>query len=95
MLSPLVAPEALDLIISLGHRGMSVIVVDTLPRDVVRDEDPYTALAWRIRLLERRRELRAVIAAGIPVVTWRGPGSLDQVIRDIGRRSSGPRMLVR
>ena len=95
VLSPLIAPEALDLIISLGRRGMSVIVVDTLPRDVVRDEDPYTELAWRIRLLERRRELRAVAAAGIPVVAWRGPGSLDQVIRDIGRRSRGPRMLAR
>lgn len=95
VLSPLIAPEALDLIISLGRRGMSVIVVDTLPRDVISDEDPYTALAWRIRLLERRRELRAVAAAGIPVVAWRGPGSLDQVIRDIGRRSSGPRMITR
>jgi hypothetical protein len=72
-----------------------VIVVDTLPLHVARDEDPYTALAWRIRLLERRRELRVVTAAGIPVVAWRGPGSLDQVIRDIGRRGRGPRMLTR
>ena len=55
----------------------------------------FTALAWRIRLLERRRELRAVAAAGIPVVAWRGPGSLDQVIRDIARRSTGPRLLPR
>jgi len=91
----LIAPEALDLVVSLGRRGLSVIVVDTLPVHVVQDEDPYTALAWRIRLLERRRELRVVTAAGIPVVAWRGPGSLDQVIRDIGRRASAPRVVTR
>ena len=93
VLSPLIAPDALDMAVSLGQRGMSVIVVDTLPAHVGEEDDEYTALAWRIRLLERRRELRVVTAAGIPVVAWRGPGSLDQVIRDISRRSSAPRML--
>src|SRR4029450_4346399 len=81
VLSPLIAPDALDLAVALGQRGMSVIGVGTLPVHIARhlgqDEDPYTALAWRIRLLERRRELRVVTAAGIPVVAWRGPGSLD------------------
>jgi uncharacterized protein (DUF58 family) len=95
LLSPLIAPEALDLAIALGRQGMSVIVVDTLPDHATRDEDRYIALAWRIRLLERRRELRAVLAAGIPVIQWHGPGSLDQVIRDISHRSTGPRMLQR
>ena len=95
MLSPLIAPEALDLVVSLGRQGMTVIVVDTLPDHITQDDDEYTALAWRIRLLERRRELRLVMAAGIPVVQWRGPGSLDQVIRDIGRRATGPRVLPR
>jgi uncharacterized protein (DUF58 family) len=95
MLSPLVAPDALDLAVSLGRQGMSVVLVDTLPAHVIDDEDEYTALAWRIRLLERRREVRMVLATGIPVISWRGPGSLDQVIRDIARRSTGPRMLQR
>ncbi len=95
MLSPLIAPEALDLAVELGRRGMMVVIVDTLPEHVVQDEDPYVALAWRIRLLERRRELRMVKAAGIPVVEWRGPGSLDPVIRDVSRRASGPRLVPR
>ncbi len=94
MLSPLISPEALDLAVSIGRRGTAVIVIDTLPDDLVHD-DVYTSLAWRIRLLERRQEVRAVSAAGIPVVRWRGPGSLDQVIRDISRRSSGPRRALR
>jgi uncharacterized protein (DUF58 family) len=95
MLSPLIAPEALDLAMSLGRQGMPVIIVDTLPDHVTDDDDPFTALAWRIRLLERRRELRLVLAAGIPVVVWRGPGSLDHVIRDVSARSAGPRMTPR
>lgn len=95
MLSPLIAPEALDIAMTLGRRGLAVVVIDTLPDHVVVHDDEYTALAWRIRLLERRRELRMVTAAGIPVVPWRGPGSLDQVIRDIARRTTGPRLVSR
>jgi uncharacterized protein (DUF58 family) len=95
LLSPLVAPEALDLAVALGRRGMSVIVVDTLAQHVSRTDDAYIALAWRIRLLERRREIRMVQAAGIPVIAWQGPGTLDQVIRDVARRSTGPRLVQR
>ena len=95
MLSPLISPDALDLVVELGRQGVVVIVVDTLPDHVTQDADPYIALAWRIRLLERRRELRMVMKAGIPVVQWRGPGSLHQVIRDISRRAGGPRMRPR
>jgi uncharacterized protein (DUF58 family) len=95
MLSPLIAPEALDIAMSLGRQGLAVVVIDTLPDHVVVHDDEYTALAWRIRLLERRRELRMVTAAGIPVIEWRGPGSLDQVIRDIARRTTGPRLVRR
>lgn len=95
VLSPLVAPEALDRAVSLGRYGSGVIVVDTLPDDIATDDDPFTALAWRIRLLERRREVRLVEAAGIPVVRWLGPGSLDQFLRDVARRTSAPRMSIR
>lgn len=95
LLSPLIAPEALDLAVALGRRGMSIVVVDTLADHAAHQEDQYLALAWRIRLLERRREVRMVLASGIPVIQWRGPGTLDQVIRDIAHRSTGTRMLRR
>ena len=37
-------------------------------------------------MLERDREIRAVQAQGVPVVPWLGPGSLDVVLRQLGRR---------
>lgn len=95
MLSPLVSPVALERAVAIGRRGVAVVVVDTLPDEVVEDDDRALALAWRLRLLERRRELRHVRAAGIPVVTWQGPGSLDQFLRDVARRASAPRVSPR
>lgn len=92
MLSPLVTRDALDRAIELGRHGLPVVVIDTLPDDVVADGDAYTRLAWRIRLLDRRREIRRVRRAGIPVVSWRGPGSLDQFLRDAARRANAPRI---
>lgn len=97
MLSPLVSGAALERAITLAGRGIAVVVVDTLPDGITDHDpgDPFRALAWRIRLLERARELRAVQAAGVPVVRWRGPGSLDQVLRDLARRRRAPRMVRR
>ena len=97
MLSPLVAPANLQRAISLSRRGFTVVVIDTLPAGVTDEdpEDPFRALAWRIRLLERASEIRRVRQAGVPVVSWRGPGSLDQVLRDLHRRAGAPRVTRR
>lgn len=97
MLSPMVSEVPLQRAISLAGRGIAVVVVDTLPEGVTDHDadDPFRALAWRIRLLERARELRAVRSAGVPVVEWRGPGSLDHVLRDLARRRSAPRVTRR
>ncbi len=97
MLSPMVSEVPLQRAISLAGRGIAVVVVDTLPEGVTDHDvdDPFRALAWRIRLLERARELRAVRSAGVPVVEWRGPGSLDHVLRDLARRRSAPRVARR
>ena len=94
VLSPLISSEALDRAVSLGRHGLPVVVIDTLPESVSTDVDPVAALAWRIRLLERRREIRRVRQSGIPVVRWLGPGSLDEFLRDVARRASAPRMRV-
>lgn len=95
VLSPLVSPDALTNAVTLARRGLSVIIIDTLPDRIDDQGDANTQLAWRIRRLERERDLRRVQESGIPTVSWRGPGSLDQVLRDLGRRSSAARMARR
>jgi uncharacterized protein (DUF58 family) len=97
LLSPLVSASVLRRAVALARQGVAVLVIDTLPDGVadVDPSDPFRALAWRIRLLERARELRVVREAGVPIEPWRGPGSLDQVLRDLARRRSAPRVLRR
>ena len=96
VLSPLIDPTMVTIAHTLAARGMTVVVVDTFPEHLVADPtNVYQALAWRIRLLSRDAEVHALRLRGVPVVPWRGPGSLDQVLRDIARRASAPRMARR
>ncbi len=99
--SPLISPATMQRVVSLASRGLTVVVIDTLPPDLVhldsadKQDDAGTMLAWRIRMLERQADVRSVTRAGIPVVPWRGPGSLDQVLRELSRRARTPRMVHR
>ncbi|MFX0537941.1 DUF58 domain-containing protein [Ornithinimicrobium sp. Y1847] len=92
MISALVSPMALTQAAMLAARGISVVVVDALvdpaEGDVVArsEKDPLARTAWRIRMLERDREIRAIRSQGVAVVPWLGPGSLDMVLRELGRR---------
>ncbi len=88
VLSPLVSAAALQRAFDMARHGHSVVVIDCLPADITRNEftDPRDQVAWRIRLLERQRELRRVQDVGVAVVPWRGPGSLDVVLRELARR---------
>jgi len=75
----------------LASRGLDVVVVDCLPGDLdLGGSEPQFALAWRMRLLERRALLARAERAGIPVVAWRGPGTLDEVMRRLRRRAVAP-----
>ena len=96
MLSPLVSPTALQRVVTIAERGLTVLVIDCLPTDITHSdpEDPYVGIAWRLRLLERDREIRRVRESGIAVVPWGGPGSLDVVLRDL-HRHAGVRMARR
>ncbi len=95
MLSACVSELALRQAVTIVGRGLTVIVVDTLPDKIGGIDDPALTVAWRIRRLERRAELRRLTSAGVPVVAWHGPGSLDQVLRDLGRRRTAPRIVQR
>ncbi len=96
MLSSLVATTAASLV----ARGLTVLVIDTLPEEVVpariEGQDPVTAeLAWRIRRLERDAVLAMLAGAGCPIVRWLGPGTLDEVLMRLARRSQVPQVRVR
>ena len=96
MLSPLIDPAATQQVAILARAGIDVVVVDTMPERVATDsDDPALALAWRLRMLERRVELDRLAALGIPVVPWTGAHDLDRVLRDLTRRAAVPRMVAR
>ena len=89
--SPMLSQASLVATTTLASRGLDVVVVDTLPENIeAAMDDPRRLLAWRMRLLERDALLGRVQHAGIPVVAWRGPGTLDEVLHRLGRRASLP-----
>lgn len=91
VVSALISPTALTRAATLSRSGTSVVVIDAFVEDAGPpvEEDEIGGLAWRIRMLERDREVRRIQHEGVPVVPWRGPGSLDEVLRRMARR--GPR----
>ena len=110
-LTPAVSVEVLAHAARLSRRGTSSIVVDTLPRSMATGDltDEQLAglvpeerlsgtsarLAWRLRLLERSREMARARLSGVPIVPWVGPGTLDLVLRDLARQRRSPRMAGR
>lgn len=96
VLTPLIETTVVELAHTLAARGMTTVVVDTFPPHLTNEPaGVHQALAWRIRLLERQTQVHGLTSRGIPVVPWRGPGSLDHVLRDIARRAGAPRMVRR
>lgn len=85
---------------TLVRGGASLVVVDTLPETVVRRRTTASGravgdTAWRMRLLERDLLLAEAARAGCPVVPWRGPGTLDEVMRRLALVARQPRLVSR
>ncbi len=96
VLTPLVHPSIVGLVAAAAARGLTALVIDTLPAHLVADpDDRSAAMAWRLRQLDRDEEVHRLRAAGVPVVTWVGPGSLDVVLRGLARRGRHPRLVHR
>lgn len=92
VLSPMLHDVALRATGSLASHGLPVTLVDTLPPGMdVTGHSEVQRVAWRMRLLERRSLLERLARTGCPVVPWRGPGSIDDVMRQLSRRASLPR----
>jgi uncharacterized protein (DUF58 family) len=99
VLTPLLAPEITTVMVTLARRGLTVVAVDTLAPSTLPEpaHDPLSAarLAWRMRLVEREMQVTEVTRRGIPVVPWRGPHTLDEVLRRLARRSQVPPEVAR
>jgi uncharacterized protein (DUF58 family) len=97
VLSPMLSDAVSTATATLVRRGLPVVVIDTLPADhvpaVAEGTDPAVAgLAWRMRRLERDQVLARLASLGCPVVTWRGPGTVDDVMRRLARRAQLPQV---
>jgi uncharacterized protein (DUF58 family) len=100
VLSPMLSDEVATAAVRLLRRGLPVIVVDTLPPDAAPTVSSSTdagiaALAWRMRLLQRRSVLALLSASGCPVVAWSGPRTLDEIVRRLARHAQLPQVPVR
>lgn len=96
VLSPMLFTPLVTATASLQRSGASVIVIDTLgERDHGADRLALPALAARMQQLERDDRLRQLAALGCPVVPWRGPGTVDTVLRLLARRAQVPKVRAR
>jgi uncharacterized protein (DUF58 family) len=100
ILSPMLHDSLVAAAALLTRRGLPTLVIDTLPPDLVPGADPgidpvVAALAWRMRRAQRDLLLERLAGTGCPVVPWRGPGTLDDVLRRLARRAQLPQVRVR
>jgi len=93
VLTPLAGEAAFGVLASLARGGRTVVAVDTLPPGARPDpRGPWTELAHRMWALERAGGIGRLGELGVPVVPWRGSGSLDHVLRDVSRAARAPRL---
>ena len=89
LVSPLVGRYVFEQAATLARAGHTVLVVDTLPTDALppaRDAwDAPVAALWQ---LERSTRIGQLASLGVPVVGWRGSGSLDAVLTELARAAS-------
>jgi uncharacterized protein (DUF58 family) len=89
LLSALSSTASMQRAVAIADHGFTVLVLDCLPPSAAMNNssDASEAIGWRIRLLEREADMRRLVDAGVPVVSWRGPGSLDTVLRNLHRHA--------
>ncbi|WP_107772218.1 DUF58 domain-containing protein [Nocardioides sediminis] len=98
VLSPMLHAPVVTATAALAGRGVPVLVIDTLgERDLDELGGPRSraGLAWRMRRVERDNLLDRLAGLGCPVVPWRGPGTVDEVLHRLARRAQQPRVRAR
>ncbi|MFV2085295.1 DUF58 domain-containing protein [Micromonospora sp. LOL_021] len=97
VLTPLVDPRSAEMLARMARSGRIVVAVDTLPTTVASPprQGQWTEVAYRLWRLDRENTVGQLREHGVPVVTWAGAGSLDQVLRDVARLASAPKAVLR
>lgn len=97
VLTPLVDPRSAEMLARMARSGRIVVAVDTLPTTVTPPPKPgpWTEVAYGLWRLDRDNTIGQLREHGVPVVTWAGAGSLDQVLRDVARLASAPKAVLR
>lgn len=103
VLSPMLHDIPVSITATLAARSLPVTLIDTLPPGVaahdaagaVARDDAVRRVAWRMRMAERATLLGNLSETGCPVIAWRGPGTIDAVMRQLSRRATLPRVGAR
>jgi uncharacterized protein (DUF58 family) len=93
LITPLLERARPELAVEIARAGHSVLVIDTLGeyRPHVR-RGTSAELAWRLQLLQHDADIARLADVGIPVVAWRGAGSLNAVLAQLSRAAAAPRI---
>ncbi|GIJ77994.1 Uncharacterized conserved protein, DUF58 family, contains vWF domain [Micromonospora phaseoli] len=93
VLTPLLEERSAQMLARLARSGRFVVAVDTLPVDLSPPKDRgWAEVAYRLWRLDRDTMIAQLREHGVPVVPWAGAGSLDQVLRDVARLATAPRV---
>ncbi|MEH0980726.1 DUF58 domain-containing protein [Micromonospora sp. CPCC 205556] len=93
VLTPLLDERSAQMLARLARGGRFVVAVDTLPTDLSPPGDRgWAPVAYRLWRLDRDTMIAQLREHGVPVVRWAGAGSLDQVLRDVARLATAPRV---
>ncbi|SCL27789.1 Uncharacterized conserved protein, DUF58 family, contains vWF domain [Micromonospora nigra] len=96
VLTPLLDERSAQMLARLARSGRFVVAVDTLPVDLPAPKDRgWAEVAYRLWRLDRDTMVAQLREHGVPVVPWAGAGSLDQVLRDVARLATAPRVGAR
>ncbi|TDC72212.1 DUF58 domain-containing protein [Micromonospora sp. KC606] len=96
VLTPLLDERSAQMLARLARGGRFVVAVDTLPADLPPPgEKGWAPVAYRLWRLDRDTMISQLREHGVPVVPWAGAGSLDQVLRDVARLATAPRVGAR
>jgi uncharacterized protein (DUF58 family) len=93
LITPLLEQARPELAVEIARGGHPVLVIDALgeygpagPPGSIAD------LAWRLQRLQHDFDIDRLADAGVPVVAWRGAGSLNTVLLRLSRAAAAPRM---